>query len=145
MEFTRVSLAGFALAVIALVALLAQGSLLAAGWVGITVQMIAVALMIWARITFGRRSFHATASPTEGGLVTSGPYRFIRHPIYAAAIYLIWAGVLSHLGWLSLLLGLAGSAGFAARMLAEEHLLKEQYPAYLEYASRTRRILPFVL
>jgi protein-S-isoprenylcysteine O-methyltransferase Ste14 len=38
-----------------------------------------------ARVTFGRRSFHAAANPTAGGLVTTGPYRLIRHPIYTAA------------------------------------------------------------
>ena len=43
-------------------------------------QVLAIALMIWARLAFGRRSFHATATPTEGGIVTAGPYGFIRHP-----------------------------------------------------------------
>jgi protein-S-isoprenylcysteine O-methyltransferase Ste14 len=38
-----------------------------------------------ARVTFGGRSFHVGANPTEGGLVTKGPYRFVRHPI--AEIY----------------------------------------------------------
>ena len=44
--------------------------------VGIAVQVAAVLLMLWARVTFGLRSFHAAANPTEGGIVTSGPYRW---------------------------------------------------------------------
>jgi len=45
--------------------------------------------MLWARLTFGGRSFHAGANPTAGGVVTTGPYRFVRHPIYAAILYFL--------------------------------------------------------
>jgi hypothetical protein len=41
-------------------------------------------------LTFGARSFHAGANPTDGGVVTAGPYRFFRHPIYAAILYFLW-------------------------------------------------------
>ena len=60
------------------------------------VQVAAVLLMVWARMTFGRRSFHAAANPTAGGLVTWGPYRYWRHPIYSAILLFLWSGVLSH-------------------------------------------------
>ena len=53
--------------------------------IGLSIQVLAVMLMIWARVTLGMRSFHAAANPTEGGIVTHGPYRFWRHPIYASA------------------------------------------------------------
>jgi protein-S-isoprenylcysteine O-methyltransferase Ste14 len=62
----------------------------------IAIQVFAVALMIWARITFGIRSFHGTANTTEGKLVTNGPYKYWRHPIYASIIYFIWASVIAY-------------------------------------------------
>jgi protein-S-isoprenylcysteine O-methyltransferase Ste14 len=62
-------------------------------------QAAAVALVIWARITFGRRSFHVAANPTPGGLVTTGSYRFIRHPIYTAVCLFTITGVLTHWSW----------------------------------------------
>jgi protein-S-isoprenylcysteine O-methyltransferase Ste14 len=139
------SAAGFVVATLALAALVFQGSLLATGVVGITVQILAALLMLWARLTFGRRSFHATADPTEGGLMTSGPFRYLRHPIYAAVLYFLWAGVLSHLSLLSMFLGLLATTGLIARIVTEEHLVTEQYPEYIDYASRTKRIIPFVL
>jgi len=87
MSLKLASIVGFLAMVAALVGLIYGHSLLGESPVPIGVQVLAVALMIWARVTFGGRSFHAAANPTEGGVVTSGPYRFLRHPIYAAALY----------------------------------------------------------
>jgi protein-S-isoprenylcysteine O-methyltransferase Ste14 len=125
--------------------LLLRGGLLAAGPIGMAIQVLAVVLMIWARVTFGIRSFHATARPTAGGLVTTGPYRFIRHPIYAAVLYFTWVGVFSHTSTLNVMLGLLATAGTIIRMATEERLLVQRYPAYLDYAARTRRVIPFVV
>ena len=63
--------------VVGLAWLIARQEIFARSPVAMAVQAGAVALMIAARITFGRRSFHAAANPTAGGLVTSGPYRFL--------------------------------------------------------------------
>jgi len=103
----------------AVLGLVAANSLVARSPAGIAVQVAALALMAWARLTFGRRSFHAAANPTAGGLVTTGPYRFIRHPIYASACLFVW-------------------------MLCEERLVVAAYPEYREYARTTRRIVPYV-
>ena len=138
------SVAGLIAAIVSLVILALQNSLFATGNVAIAIQVLAVFLMIWARLTFGRRSFHAAANPTEGGLVTTGPYKYLRHPIYAAAIYFCWAGVLTHFSLLHSLLGLLAIAGLSVRMLAEERLVTERYPDYADYAARTKRVVPFV-
>ena len=131
-------------AVIALLILLYRDSILAEGFTGIIVQGLAVLLWIWARITFGKRSFNVTADPTEGGLVTHGPYRYFRHPIYAAIIYFMWAGVLTHLMLVNLILGFAATVGLLIRIFAEETLLAETYPEYEDYAKKTKRIIPFI-
>jgi len=100
--------------------------------------------MIWARVTFGMRSFHAAANPTEGGIVTTGPYRFLRHPIYAAILYFLWTGVASHASVLSVTAGVVATLGIAGRIVTEERLVTERYPEYREYAARTKRVVPFV-
>jgi protein-S-isoprenylcysteine O-methyltransferase Ste14 len=133
--------------VVAIVLLLQQRSLAARTPVGIALQLLAIALMLWARLTFGMRSFHATANPTAGGLVNTGPYRYWRHPIYAAVLLFVWAAVFSqgHAPTpLVLALAALATAMSAVRIQAEEQLLRASMPGYAAYAARTRRIIPFV-
>lgn len=139
------SLLGFALAVAALVGLVLDHHLFATHPLLIAVQAGAVLLMLWARRTFGLRSFHASASPTAGGLVTTGPYRYWRHPIYAALLYFVWAGQVEAPEPLALALAAAATLGLLARMLVEERFLTATYPDYSGYARRAKRLVPFVL
>jgi protein-S-isoprenylcysteine O-methyltransferase Ste14 len=142
------SLAATVVLIICVVVLLQQHALLARTPVGIACQGIAIALMLWARFTFGMRSFHATANPTAGGLVTAGPYRYWRHPIYAAVLLFVWGGVLGRgvpPTLTVLLLGAVATAMTIVRVQAEEQLLRASMPEYAGYAARTKRFIPFVL
>jgi protein-S-isoprenylcysteine O-methyltransferase Ste14 len=136
------SIAGLAATLAALLGLWESHSLFSPNAGVIAIQCVAVWLMIWTRVTFGLRSFHAAANPTAGGLVTNGPYHFIRHPIYAAICLFLWAGVLGNFSLLSISLGAIDTAGAAVRMFCEEHLLVWQYPEDREYAAHTCRLLP---
>jgi protein-S-isoprenylcysteine O-methyltransferase Ste14 len=144
MNLKLASVAAFVVLVFAVVGLVVRQSLFASGMAGIAVQVLAVLLLLWARLAFGRRSFHLAANPTQGGLVTTGPYRFLRHPIYSAFLYLLWAGVLSHVSAVNCLLALIATTAIAVRIVAEERLLVERFPEYVAYAARTKRIIPFV-
>jgi protein-S-isoprenylcysteine O-methyltransferase Ste14 len=124
--------------------LLATRSLFSPSPFVISVQAVGFLLFLWARVTFGRRSYHVVADPTQGGLVTSGPYRYIRHPIYAAICLFTWAGVAAHWSWSSGLCGglVLGSA--VLRIICEETLVTERYPEYAQYKTTTWRMIPFV-
>jgi len=139
-----ISLAALLLMALALVGLVIRGAFFSSQPVAIVVEVAAVALMVWARLTFGHRSFHAAANPTAGGLVTTGPYRFIRHPIYTAVCLFGWTGILMHWSLINVLLGMLLLAGAVGRMLCEEHLIIEVYPEYREYAQATRRMVPYI-
>lgn len=140
-----ISLAALLLMAFSVAGLVIRESLFSLQPVAIIMQIVAAALMIWARISFGRRSFHAAANPTSGGLVTTGPYRYIRHPIYSAICIFIWPGILSHLSLVNILLGVILFAGVIIRILCEEQMIAKVYPEYREYALTTKRVLPYIL
>ncbi len=139
------SLCGLLVAAAAMLWLFAIHHLLANTPMLIVAQACAVLLMLWARATFGLRSFHATANTTKGGLVTTGPYRYWRHPIYASIIYFVWAGQVEQPTILSILLALSVTTGLVTRMVLEEQFLVTAYPEYFEYMRRAKRLVPFVL
>jgi protein-S-isoprenylcysteine O-methyltransferase Ste14 len=140
----RLSTPVFIVLVLAIVGLVYTRSLLARGPAAIALQAAAILLMIWARIAFGIRSFHYAANPTEGGLVTTGPYRFLRHPIYAAILLFLWAGIATNLSPVSVAPGLVATAMLFLRMVFEESLVRQRYPEYADYARRTKRLVPFL-
>ena len=144
MNWKIASMLAFLGAVACLVWLISMRSFFGAGPVTITIQIAAAGLMIWARLQFGLRSFHATANPTAGGLVTRGPYRFLRHPIYAAVVYFVWAGVAGHPSATAILAAMLATVCLGVRMRAEEILLMREYPDYAAYSRRTARVLPFL-
>jgi len=127
-----------------LVGLLATKNLFSPSLFVIVPQVAGLLLMIWARVTFGRRSFHLAANPTAGGLITTGPYHFIRHPIYTAVCLFTVPGVVSHWSWFSALLGALVVASALVRILFEEALLVARYPEYAQYSATTSRMIPFL-
>ena len=139
-----ISILGLVVMIGALVGLYEIGVLFTAQPIAIALQLMAVALMVWARVTFGRRSFHAAANPTAGGLVTTGPYRIIRHPIYTAACLFGWGPIVVHSSLASVALGILLLLGALMRMICEEQLVKQKYPEYVEYAKVTKRMVPFL-
>ncbi len=127
-----------------LVGLLLMRSLFSAVPGVIVLQGAALLLLLWARVTFGRRSYHVRADPTQGGLVTSGPYRYIRHPIYAAFCLFTSVGVAAHWSWKSALCGGLVLACALVRVFSEESLVAARYPEYARYKETTWRMVPYV-
>jgi protein-S-isoprenylcysteine O-methyltransferase Ste14 len=142
--YKTISILGLLVMAVGIAGLLIARDLFSESPLVIAVQVCAVALLLWARLTFGRRSFHAAANPTAGGIVTTGPYAYIRHPIYTAACLFVWAGVIAHWSTTAAVLGSLVLIGALVRMGCEELMVVEQYPEYAEYARKTKRMIPFV-
>ena len=143
-RYKFLSVLGFLGMVLAILGLLARNSIFGRDPVSILLQIIAVLLMLWARLTLGFRSFHLSANPTSGGLLTNGPYRFLRHPIYAAVLLFIFSAIASNFSIENAALGLLGAAGALARISMEETLLRREFTEYAAYARRTKRLIPFI-
>ncbi len=130
--------------ILALLGLLIQGDLFSRSIPIIVGQLLALALVVSARLAFGGQQLRVTADPGSGTLITRGPYRLIRHPMYAAALLLIWVSIAGHWSIVNLGIGAVVSVFAISRIAIEERLLLEHFPDYSDYRSRTKRIIPFV-
>lgn len=131
--------------VITVVAVLAAtGNLFGFAPVLIAVQLAAAGLAVWARRSFPRDSFRVVAKPEGGTLLRVGPYRYVRHPMYTAALLFLWSGIVAHVSVWTVALGALVTGVTVARIVVEERLLRERYQEYAEYALGTKAVIPFV-
>lgn len=86
------------------------------------------------------RSFSVLAEARR--LVTGGPYRLVRHPLYVAEQIAVLGIVLLHLSPLALAILAVQLAAQFRRMRAEEAVLAAAFPEYAAYAARTPRLVP---
>ncbi|MEJ2502661.1 MAG: isoprenylcysteine carboxylmethyltransferase family protein [Gemmatimonadota bacterium] len=121
----------------------AMGLPAAVRWVGLPLLAGGFALALWARFTLGASST-TTAVPAPGaGLVTDGPYRLLRHPIYSAGLLAVPGGALLTDSALVLAAGLGVLGILDVRTRREERLLLDRFgAAYREHMDATRRWLP---
>ena len=112
--------------------------------VGAALCVAGCAFAIWARFSLGRSWGMPMTRHAAPELVTSGPYRFVRHPIYT--------GILFMLVGTSLLYPLAAapSAAFIAYFVysarREEGDMERQFPdAYPAYKRRSKMLIPFLV
>jgi len=131
--------------IIAILSLLVSGNLLSPSPFVIAGQLLAIALSIWARRSFQSGQFSIHAEPGEGSLVSTGPYQFIRHPMYTAALLFVWSSILGRLSLITAVIGLIVTGAIAVRIVTEERLLRTRYPDYVEYSRKTKLIIPFII
>ncbi len=106
-----------------------------------TITLVGSLSIIYVILQLGR-SF--SIAPQARKLVVSGPYRLVRHPLYAAEEVAV-IGVLLQCAWYAALPFLIVHLALQIRrMIYEESLLRAVFPDYAAYARRTARLIPGV-
>ena len=104
-----------------------------------------IALAVWARLHLGRNWGMPMTQRAEPELVTSGPYRFVRHPIYSGLLTAV-LGTALVTNLLGLIVVAALVAYFYYSGTVEERNLSAAFPeTYPVYRSRTKMLIPFLL
>ena len=114
--------------------------------VGLTVMAAGLAFGLWATVV-NRFFASAVRIQTDRGhhVITSGPYRFVRHPGYAAFPVILTGGGLALGSWLAAFIGLIMFLPILVRTVREDRFLQERLEGYGAYAQKVRyRLLPGV-
>jgi protein-S-isoprenylcysteine O-methyltransferase Ste14 len=130
-----------ATAMIAVVALDRPDASTATGWLiaGEALALVAAVWMLVSTLALGR-CFGIL--PEARGLVTHGPYRFVRHPLYLGEFGTCAGLVIASPSGRNVLMALSFVLAQAVRMRLEERELSREFPDYRAYAERTPRLVP---
>src|ERR1700733_3201767 len=146
----QIPLRGFsALALILLFRVFRGGNLevhsLVLGVIGVVVFATGIALAIWARIYLGRNWGMPTSQKDDPELVTSGPYRFVRHPIYSGILIGVLGTTLATNLIGLIIVGVLGAYFYYSASVEERNLTATFPTTYPAYRSTTKMLIPFVL
>lgn len=113
--------------------------------VGAVLFLAGLGVAVWARLHLGTNWGTPMSQRAEPDLITTGPYRHVRHPIYSGLILAFVGTSLAES-----LIGLAVTALLAAYFYwsatVEERNLTTAFPtAYPAYQARTKKLIPFLL
>jgi protein-S-isoprenylcysteine O-methyltransferase Ste14 len=112
--------------------------------IGLAVFLLGLALAVWARVYLGRNWGGPMTRKDEPELVTTGPYRTVRHPIYTGIILgMVGTTIAVSLYWLIAVVVLGAYFIYSAVM--EERYLAETFPkTYPGYKRSTKMLVPFI-
>ena len=113
-------------------------------WTGVGIALLGFALLQGAQDTLGKNWSDTPRMIQEQSLITSGPYQFIRHPIYTAFLLILGSTLFISANWLIGLTWIGMTVlEVASRIDYEENLMLEYFgDQYREYMKRTGRLLP---
>lgn len=112
-------------------------------WIGAPLGAVGCWLMYWTMTNLGKNLTDTVSTREHATLVTTGPYRWIRHPFYLTAFLLILSVTLLAADGLIGVSGLVVFVCLAIRTPIEERKLIEKFgDAYRDYMATTGRILP---
>ncbi len=112
-------------------------------WLGLALGLAADILSYWVFSNLGNNVSPSVATRNAHQLVTSGPYRWVRHPLYSMGMLAYLSFALLAANWFIALLSIAVFLVLLVRLPQEEaHLLEKFGDQYRAYMQRTGRFLP---
>jgi protein-S-isoprenylcysteine O-methyltransferase Ste14 len=105
----------------------------------------------WAMILLGRSLFDLGQNLTplphprdDGELVQTGIYSLVRHPLYSGVIFLAFTYASWQISWMHFLGAIALFIFFDAKATKEEVWLTEKFPAYANYRTSVKKLIPWI-
>jgi protein-S-isoprenylcysteine O-methyltransferase Ste14 len=113
-------------------------------WSGLLLTIAGLGLAVWARVYLGRNWGVPMAHKQNPELITSGPYAWVRHPIYSGIILATFGTALAS-GWLVLLVVVYITGYFVYAARTEERNLEHEFgEPYRKYKAKSKMLVPFL-
>jgi protein-S-isoprenylcysteine O-methyltransferase Ste14 len=113
---------------------------------GIAAVAAGLAFTVWARIHLGRNWSATVTLKQDHELVRTGPYRFVRHPIYTGLLAAIAGSAVVRGEWRAALAVVIAFVALWRKLRLEERWLEETFgDAYLRYRADVAALIPFLL
>jgi protein-S-isoprenylcysteine O-methyltransferase Ste14 len=104
-----------------------------------------IAVAVWARVNLGRNWGMPMTQKAEPELVTSGPYRFVRHPIYSGLLLALLGTALANSVVGLVVVAVLGGYFYYSASVEERNLTATFPTAYPAYRASTKMLIPFLL
>lgn len=111
----------------------------------LAVEIAGIALALWAIAVMMQSKINIAPAPRKDArLITSGPYRLIRHPMYTSIVLALTPLIITHYDSLRAIILAVLYINLIFKMFFEEGLLKEYFPGYKDYMKSTQRMIPWL-
>ena len=115
-------------------------------WVGLALTFAGLAFTVWARLRLGTNWSGSVQAKPAHALVRTGPYRWVRHPIYTGMLAALLSNAIALDQWPGLLAFGIVLAGFVYKLRLEERWMIETFgDAYVEYRKHSKALIPGIV
>lgn len=112
-------------------------------WIGVGIAVVSLPLLAWVQDALGKQWSRNLQLQAEHQLITTGPYRLVRHPMYTVIFMAMSSIAIISANWLMIVPALGAMMAIYSRIGNEESMLREAFPGeYEAYMRRTGRFLP---
>ena len=114
-------------------------------WPQALLMLFSLFVGFWAIFSMNRQTLTILPDARPNAtLTTSGPYKFIRHPMYTAVLLLLTALLVNDFSVVRMLVFVAVTVVLILKINIEEKILRVKYPEYADYMKTTRKIIPYL-
>lgn len=114
-------------------------------WAGLLMVLVGLAFAVWARRTLGRNWSGTVTVKQDHELIRTGPYRYVRHPIYSGILLAVLGTAVAFGEWRGLLAFILLTASLLLKVRMEERFMSESFPnEYPRYRAEVPALIPFL-
>ncbi len=115
-------------------------------WIGLALTFAGLAFTVWARFRLGTNWSGSVQVKTEHALVKTGPYRWVRHPIYTGLLAAFLGTAIALDQWRGLVAFVIVLLGLLYKLHLEERWMIETFgDAYRDYRKHSKALIPGIL